>query len=237
VTRVFDRESGYLETLLRHVEEHPGMTGRRPHSGSLVGSAGFSGGNATTPTAPAALVTKLVDAEADGRVVVETNGDITFYRDDGSTVSLLWDETDTRFEFAERPYSTTDAALLEVVGHTHNEVIAFSEGGVLSVGQGEHKFVFTEASTLIDVRLAVGTSPTGADLIVDLESNGGTDDLFTTQANRPTVPGGDADGVGAVAVPDVTAMSAGDYVRVAVDQIGSTVAGSDLTVNVRYTIP
>lgn len=38
-------------------------------------------------------ITKLVDDEADDRIVVETNGDITMLADDGATVILQWDET------------------------------------------------------------------------------------------------------------------------------------------------
>ena len=96
--------------------------------------------------------------------------------------------------------------------------------------------MFTAASTLVDFRVTVGTSPTDADLIIDPELNGGTDNLFTTQANRPKVLDADADGVGAVAVPDVTAMSANDFIVIDIDQIGSTVAGSDMTVICRFTV-
>ena len=88
------------------------------------------------------------------------------------------------------------------------------------------------ALTVEDVQLAVGTSPTDADLIVDVNKSGTT--IFTTQGNRPTVPDGDADGIGAAATPDVTAVAAGDYLTVDIDQIGSTIAGGFLTVVVQY---
>jgi hypothetical protein len=57
--------------------------------------------------------------------------------------------------------------------------------------------------------------------------------MFTTQANRPTVAAGS--NVSSVAVPNVTALAAGDYFTVDIDQIGSTVAGADLTLVVDLT--
>jgi hypothetical protein len=72
----------------------------------------------------------------------------------------------------------------------------------------------------------VGTAPTGAAILVDVNKNGTT--IFTTQGNRPSIAaGGNAS---SAAVPDVTSLAAGDFLTVDVDQIGSTVAGSDLTV-------
>jgi hypothetical protein len=86
------------------------------------------------------------------------------------------------------------------------------------------------AAVIESVAATVGTAPTGASLIVDVNKNGTT--IFTTQANRPTVAiSGNAS---SDAVPDVTAVAAGDYITVDVDQIGSTVAGSDLCVILRY---
>lgn len=108
----------------------------------------------------------------------------------------------------------------------------FSQAGTLATGTGTFKLPFTLAAEIISVQLAVGTSPTGADLIVDVNKNGTT--IFSTQANRPTVPAADADGVGAEATPDVTSIAEGDYLTVDIDQIGSTIAGEDLTVSIEW---
>ncbi len=102
----------------------------------------------------------------------------------------------------------------------------------LTTGGGSQKWVAPIDLTIIDVQLAVGTSPTGADLIVDVHKN--TVTIFTTQGNRPTVPDGDADGIGAAATPDVTAMTAGQYLTIDIDQIGSTIAGGELTVVIEW---
>ncbi len=103
---------------------------------------------------------------------------------------------------------------------------------ILVTGTGNQKWVAPIDVTIVDVQLAVGTSPTGADLVVDVNKNGTT--IFTTQANRPTVPDGDADGVGAAASPDVTTMTPGEYLSVDIDQIGSTIAGGFLTVVIEW---
>ncbi|MDX1408171.1 MAG: right-handed parallel beta-helix repeat-containing protein, partial [Saprospiraceae bacterium] len=109
---------------------------------------------------------------------------------------------------------------------------SFWQSGDLTTGTGVFILPFDFAAQLVSVRLGVGTSPTGDDLIVDVNKNGTT--MFTTQANRPTVPDGDADGVGASATPDVTAIAAGDYLSVDIDQIGSTTPGSNLTVVIAF---
>ena len=106
--------------------------------------------------------------------------------------------------------------------------VTFSQAGTLTTGAGVSKMVFPVAATILEVQLAVATSPTGADLIVDVHKNGTT--IFTTQANRPRVVDGDADGVGSSASADVTSVSEGQYLTVDIDQVGSTVAGADLTV-------
>lgn len=76
--------------------------------------------------------------------------------------------------------------------------------------------------------VAAGTAPTGADLIVDVNKNGTT--IFSTQANRPTIAAGTNGGVSDT--PDVTTLADGDYLTVDIDQVGSTIAGSDVTVGV-----
>lgn len=108
------------------------------------------------------------------------------------------------------------------------DAITFSTqpGEELAVGQGSFRFVAPRAGTLVGVTAAVGDPAIGDDVIVDVNKNGVT--VFTTQANRPTV--GDGANNGAAATPDVTAIAAGDWFTVDVDQVGSTFGGADLTV-------
>lgn len=103
----------------------------------------------------------------------------------------------------------------------------FGVPGTLTTQNGKSRFYLPWAAVLVAVTASVNTAPTGASVIVDVNKNGTT--VFTTQSNRPTIA---ASGFysGLVTNPDVTSFAAGDYCTIDVDQIGSTVAGADLTV-------
>lgn len=108
----------------------------------------------------------------------------------------------------------------------------FSKSGVLAVGAGTGRLPFRRACTIVSVKAIVNTPPTGASLIVDVNKNGTT--IFTTQANRPTIAAGANNS--STTAPDVTSLAVDDYLTVDIDQVGSTVAGSDLTVVIEYTV-
>lgn len=110
------------------------------------------------------------------------------------------------------------------------EVISFSKTGVLSVAVGTFRWYAPRPITLLSVRASVGVAPTGAAVIVDVNENGTT--IFTTQSNRPEIAiSGFTDVSGTIEEP---AIAAANYLTVDIDQIGSTIAGSDLTVQVEY---
>lgn len=107
-------------------------------------------------------------------------------------------------------------------------VPAFGKAGVLTVSTGVGRLYNDLGYTLVieKIRVSVGTAPTGSSLIVDVNKDGTT--IFTTQGNRPTIA---VSGVTVLsAAPDVTSWANGEYLTIDVDQIGSTVAGSDLQV-------
>ncbi len=108
---------------------------------------------------------------------------------------------------------------------------AFSYPGALTEAPGTSRLVFPAAATLVGIRMACNTAPVGENLICDVHKNGTT--IFTTQGNRPTIIDG-AYATAASAVPDVTAVAAGDYLTVDIDNIGSGTAGSDLTLTVYF---
>lgn len=118
-------------------------------------------------------------------------------------------------------------ALARTDGWVHTP---FSVTGALVVQTGAHRFYNDSGVPLVvrAIRASVGTAPTGAAIILDVNKNGTT--IYTTQANRPTIP------ISGFTVkstnPDVNTFADGDYITVDVDQIGSTVAGSNLVVTV-----
>lgn len=86
------------------------------------------------------------------------------------------------------------------------------------------------AGTIRSVTTAVTTAPTGAALICDVNVAGTT--VFTTQSNRPSIAiNGTSDNSGDV---QAGTFAAGDVISVDVDQVGSSVAGANLSVVVTY---
>ena len=112
-------------------------------------------------------------------------------------------------------------------------VLTLGKGGALTAVAGSMRLYVPWACTIVGVRASVGVAPTGASLIVDVNKNGTT--IFTTQDNRPTITATNFTDLSSA--PDVTAIAADDYLTVDVDQIGSTVAGSDLILQVLITVP
>ena len=119
--------------------------------------------------------------------------------------------------------------------HTHSltfALTAFSRQGTLAVASGTQRLPIDGPYTIVGTRLMVGTAPTGASILVDVNKNGTS--IYTTQANRPVIAAG-ANAGGPGSTPDITSLVAGDYLTIDVDQVGSTIAGSDLTVTIVVT--
>lgn len=110
---------------------------------------------------------------------------------------------------------------------------AFHIVGVQTVGNDKNEpgefWQMPFPAEIDEVRVHVGTAPTGAALIVDVNINGVT--IFTTIANRPTVAIAATDATSGA--PDTTKFVKDDRLSVDLDQVGSTIAGSDVTVMVR----
>ncbi len=123
---------------------------------------------------------------------------------------------------------TTAPAARSALGAGPAMPLCFVIPGIVAVGTGKIRIYALVAFTIGNVRAYATTGPTGAALIFDTNLNGTT--IFTTQANRPTI----ADGANydATSVPDVTAVNAGDYFTVDCDQVGSTIAGSNITIQI-----
>lgn len=109
-------------------------------------------------------------------------------------------------------------------------IFPFSQSGTVSVKTGTQRLYNDTGRTLTiqKVRATLGTAPTGATFIADINKNGTT--IFTTTGNRPTIA---ISGNTATGVPDVTSWADGEYLTVDIDQVGSTVAGADLVVQVQ----
>jgi hypothetical protein len=112
------------------------------------------------------------------------------------------------------------------------EVLAVTLPGTAVVAAGTLRHpVGAGTWAITGVRVTAGTAPVGATLIVDVHKNGTT--IYGTQANRPTVPDGGNAATGGTA--STSSVTAGDYLTVDVDQVGSGTPGADLVVAIRLT--
>lgn len=182
----------------------------------LVQLAGDLGGTAAAPTVPGLANKANTSTTIAAGTGLTGGGDLSTNR----TLSANFGST---------------AGTIAQGDHTHTltfSLTSFFKSGTLTTTTGTQRLPIDGTYTIVGTRLMVGTAPTGANLIVDVNKNGTT--IYTTQGNRPTVVAG-ANAGGPGATPDVTTLAAGDYLTVDIDQVGSTVAGSDLTVSVIVT--
>lgn len=150
----------------------------------------------------------------DGQVLISDSGEPT---------GLNWD-TLTAVDVGADPAGSALAA-------SRHSIVFTDDRNVLTVGAGDARYYNRENATLtiIGAWVSAGVAPTGADIIVDVNINGTT--IYSTQANRPTVPA-TTNGGGLSPTPDVTSFAVGDYLTVDIDQIGSTIAGGRMTVGI-----
>lgn len=114
----------------------------------------------------------------------------------------------------------------------NDDVLTAYEQGTLTVKSGKSRLRMPFPGVVLGVAVSANTAPTGASAIVDVNKNGST--IFTTQANRPAIAAGSNSSSEAVPDASPAVFATGDYFTFDIDQIGSTVAGADLTVVFRY---
>lgn len=100
----------------------------------------------------------------------------------------------------------------------------YSYDGELAAGSGGHRFYVESDTTITKVRASVGTAPTGSAVTVDVNKNG-----TSILSSAISIAAGANTATGTLST---TALSAGDYLTVDIDSVGSTTAGSDLVVQV-----
>lgn len=127
-------------------------------------------------------------------------------------------------------------------GHSHNgtdsklipATAVWTITGTLTTSTDPSPWIrFKDARTITAVAGIVKTAPTGASILIDIEKSADDGATWTSiwnsnQGNRLTIAASAREGSGTSF--DTTAVAAGDYLRIAVDQVGSTVSGADLSV-------
>jgi len=108
------------------------------------------------------------------------------------------------------------------------ETLPFAVSGPQVIKAYGSRYYCEQDYAVRSVRISVGTTPAGSDLIVDVNRNGTS--MFASAAARPRiVPGAYT----ALVKPEDVTFSAGDYITVDVDQVGSSSPGIDLTIQIR----
>lgn len=107
--------------------------------------------------------------------------------------------------------------------------LSFSIPTTLATNTGTMRWYFDGSATISNVLASVGVAPTGASVIFDVNKNDTT--IFTNQANRPTITASNF--YDFTSTPDVTSLTSGDYLTIDVDQIGSTIAGSNAIIRIK----
>lgn len=95
-------------------------------------------------------------------------------------------------------------------------VIGVSKSGDLAALTGTARFYVPAAGTLQSVEASVSTPPTGQGVIVDVNKNGSS--VFASSQAQPAV--GVAAFTSGRRSPNTTALAAGDYLTVDIDQVG-----------------
>jgi hypothetical protein len=122
------------------------------------------------------------------------------------------------------------------MGYYSEHIFQGMTTGTLTVAASPFRIRVPWACTVIGVAAVVSTAPTGSSVIVDvLRAVAATPTTFTTLytggTNRPTIAVNGT--VSSETAPAVTSLNTGDILQVSVTQIGSTTAGSNLTVFIR----
>lgn len=130
---------------------------------------------------------------------------------------------------------TTVSASVEITSGTIHSFL-FMIPSTATVGTnklGAHIIVPFDCQ-LVKARANAGTAPTGADLIFDInyDPSGGVDGggftIWSTAGNRLTITAGNA--TASTTTFNHTGLAAGGTLTIDIDQVGSTVAGKDLSV-------
>lgn len=104
-----------------------------------------------------------------------------------------------------------------------------SQPGTLSVITGVARWYPPKTVTILDVQPYLGTPSGDADVQIDIKKNGGS--IIGTPI---IIPHG-SNVIAATQFPANITLQPSDYLTVDVLQVGSTTAGSDLAVRIRYT--
>lgn len=128
-------------------------------------------------------------------------------------------------------YAINDAGTIYELSETTPIFVFTVSGGLITGTSVTPALIVPKALTITKAYAFVKTVNTEADLIIDINKGGST--IWSTQGNRLTIPAGDADGIATQTTFNTTALAENDTLTLDIDQVGSTIPGSDLTVEIK----
>lgn len=127
-------------------------------------------------------------------------------------------------------YLINDAGSIYEVSEGRPSFLATVSGGLV-IGSSLTPIIPVHRDlTIVKAYAVVKTAPTGASLIIDINKNGSSI-WASTPANRVTIIAGAT--TGNETDFDTTTLSEGDSLTFDIDQVGSSVAGADLSILLR----
>lgn len=158
----------------------------------------------------------------------------------GSPISVEWDAspissnvTVINFEgdvnvVEDNPGEVTITVSASGISYTRQTI--FTAVGTLTVSNNPLRIYnkFGINQTISEVFLSAGTAPTGSGIVVDIHKGGTT--IFTNQTHRPQIIAGA--NTGNATTIDVANWYMNEYLTAHIDNIGSSVAGSDLVIHI-----
>lgn len=108
--------------------------------------------------------------------------------------------------------------------------IMYTIPGELVVQIGTVRLPITHNGTLLNVAIALGAAPNTDDVVMDLNKNGTT--MFAS--GKPTITSGSTESL--TNLPTTTAIAAGDFLTVDLDEVGTAYPGADLVVVISYRL-
>lgn len=145
---------------------------------------------------------------------------------DDDDAGRLWIDTDTDQLYVWVDAATGFQGLLRHIARVSLQGILIEDTNVVP------PIIFPRACTIIKVSARVGTAPTGAALQIDLNKNGANsifDSAFSIAAAASTQSTETFDA-------SYEDLDADDYLTLDIDQVGSTVAGSDLSITIEVRL-
>ena len=163
-----------------------------------------------------------------------TNASVAYATNSGNSAST------SQTNFSSLTVSGSSVATQNYVNNKFfYETIPFSvTGSVSTAGPWDYRFYNDTGGTrsINGVRASLGTAPSGSAMLIDVRKNGitGANSIFT--ASSISIPSGSiTSGLISSGFNSGSSVASGDYLTVAITQVGSTTAGSDLVVQVMWS--